>query len=221
MRSAHAKVLGTDKDLDLALLKIAATQPLPVVRLDRAAPLEIGEAVCLIGHPGLGREILDYTMTHGIISNGSRIIDKLPYIQTNATVNPGCSGSPLFNSHGNVIGLVVLKARIESTGFAVPASRLVQFLRSFARESAAPKPKAPSARPERRPATGPSQLALHGRTFQEDRDEGQSTRLPREDRQGVSGHHVRRTGQGHDAGPLTARPTRSAPHLPSASTQSP
>lgn len=153
MQTAKAEVIATDQALDLALLKIRTARPLPVVRLDAAARLEVGEAVSTIGHPGLGRKTLDYTMTQGIISNRAREIDGRPYIQTTAAVNPGSSGSPLFDGRGNVIGLVVLKANIESTGFAVPVSRLVQFMKAHAKGGAAPaEPREPVRKPTVDPA---------------------------------------------------------------------
>ena len=148
MRTAKAAIVGADRQLDLALLKIEAAEPLPVVRLDAEATLEVGEAVCTIGHPGLGRKTLDYTMTQGIISNRARDIEGTAYIQTNATVNPGSSGSPLFDSRGNVIGLVVLKANIESTGFAVPVHRLAAFVRSHARAGGAATVRKPAPKVE-------------------------------------------------------------------------
>lgn len=73
----------------------------------------------MIGNPGLGQTVLNHTMTEGIVSNPRRTIRGGTYIQTSAAVNPGSSGGPMFDSHGNVIGLVVLKADIEGTGFAV------------------------------------------------------------------------------------------------------
>ena len=67
-------------------------------------------------------------MTEGIVSNENRKIGNLSYIQTSSSVNPGCSGGPLFNRKGNLAGLIVLKARLEGAGFAVPAPEIRKFL---------------------------------------------------------------------------------------------
>ncbi len=130
-----ATVLAVDRRHDLALLKIPVREKVPTVRLESRKAPATGEEVSIIGHPGLGMAILDYTMTQGIISNPARPIDGIPYLQTNATVNPGASGGPMFDSHGNVIGLVVLKAGIEGVGFAVPAERIAAFLEKVVAES--------------------------------------------------------------------------------------
>ncbi len=97
-------------------------------RASATAPA-MGAAVSIIGHPGMGDQILEHTMTTGVISNPKRSIEGVNHIQTNASVNPGCSGAPLFNERGNVIGLVVLKARMEGVAFAVPRDELEKFLR--------------------------------------------------------------------------------------------
>jgi serine protease Do len=91
--------------------------------------------VTVIGNPGLGSEILTHTMTTGIVSSPGREIDGLNYIQTSAAVNPGNSGGPLFDSLGRVIGLVVLKAKIEGTAFAVPSKDLREFLEKAAKSA--------------------------------------------------------------------------------------
>ena len=72
--------------------------------------------------------------TTGVISNPKRDIDGVAHIQTSASVNPGCSGAPLFNARGNVVGLVVLKARMEGVAFAVPREELEKFLRAAVRK---------------------------------------------------------------------------------------
>lgn len=67
-------------------------------------------------------------MTQGIVSSPNRDIDGLSYIQTNAAVNPGSSGSQVFNPEGNVVGVVVLKAAIEGAGFVVSPERVAGYL---------------------------------------------------------------------------------------------
>jgi serine protease Do len=87
-----------------------------------------GEVVTVIGIPGLGGEILNHSVTNGVVSSPDRELDGLKYVQTSAAVNAGNSGGPVFGHNGQVIGLVVLKARLEGTAFAVPVSALRQFL---------------------------------------------------------------------------------------------
>ena len=128
MKTVPAKVLYVDHRKDLALLKIEGAPPLPAVRLAIGGSVESGERVTIIGNPGVGRTILDYTMTEGIVSNARRPWRSQTLIQTSAAVNPGSSGAPMFDSNGLVIGLVVLKAEIENAGFAVPAGDLGAFL---------------------------------------------------------------------------------------------
>jgi serine protease Do len=117
-----------DHQLDVALLKMSAADNLPrVVLADDERP-DTGEEVTVIGNPGLGTEILNRTMTTGIVSNPDRVFEGLHYVQTSAAVNPGNSGGPMFDSRGHVIGLVTLKGAIEGAAFAVPAKELREFL---------------------------------------------------------------------------------------------
>ena len=102
-REYKAKVIGSDARSDVALLKIDATN-LPVVRLSRNASVQVGEWVLAIGSP-FGFE---NTATSGIVSGKNRLLPDenfVPFIQTDAAVNPGNSGGPLFNLRGEVIGI--------------------------------------------------------------------------------------------------------------------
>ena len=123
-----AVVIERDDEQDLALLKATPKFTCQYVCFERNKLPQMGEEVTIIGNPGLGDTILSNTMTQGIVSNPLRRIDEVPFIQTTAAVNPGTSGSPLFNSYGNVIGLITLKGRIEAAGFAVPMERIKAFL---------------------------------------------------------------------------------------------
>src|SRR5262249_38087433 len=99
----RARVIGADKATDVAVLKIDAKN-LPVTRLGDSDKLQVGEWVLAIGSP-FG---LDYTATQGIVSAVQRSLPEdtyVPFIQTDVAVNPGNSGGPLFNSHGEVIGI--------------------------------------------------------------------------------------------------------------------
>jgi len=102
-REYRAKVLGSDPTTDVAVLKIEARN-LPVVKLGDATKTRVGDWVVAIGTP-YG---LDNTVTSGIVSAKSRSLPGegvVPFIQTDAAVNPGNSGGPLFNLNGEVIGI--------------------------------------------------------------------------------------------------------------------
>jgi len=121
-----AKVIGTDVKTDLALLKIDAGKKLPYVKFGDSDKSRVGDWVIVIGNPfGLGG-----TVTTGIISARARDINSGPFddfIQTDAAINRGNSGGPMFNMDGEVIGI---NSAIYSPngvgnvgiGFAVPSS---------------------------------------------------------------------------------------------------
>jgi serine protease Do len=102
-RTLPAKVIGTDKRTDLALLKINDGQKLPYVEWGTTAP-RVGDWVIAVGNPfGLGGSV-----TAGIVSARGRDIGAGPYddfLQIDAPVNRGNSGGPAFDAHGNVIGV--------------------------------------------------------------------------------------------------------------------
>ena len=98
-----AKVIGTDERSDVALLKVDAND-LPRVKIGNPSALKVGQWVLAIGSP-FG---FDYTATQGIISSLGRNLPSggyVSFIQTDAAVNPGNSGGPLFNLDGEVIGV--------------------------------------------------------------------------------------------------------------------
>ncbi len=101
-REFVAKVIGVDKRSDVALIKIAATG-LPTVHFGDSSRLKPGQWVVAIGSP-FGFE---NSVTAGVVSATARPLDEnyVPFIQTDAAVNPGNSGGPLFNVDGQVIGI--------------------------------------------------------------------------------------------------------------------
>jgi serine protease Do len=102
-REFKAKVIGSDKRTDVALLKIEATG-LPKVSQGDPSLLKVGEWVLAIGSP-FG---FDSSVTAGIVSAKGRSLPQenfVPFIQTDAAINPGNSGGPLFNMKGEVIGI--------------------------------------------------------------------------------------------------------------------
>jgi serine protease Do len=127
-KSLVAEVIGKDEKTDLALLKVTADHPLTALRFGNSDSLRVGDWVMAIGNPfGLGG-----TVTVGIVSARNRDINAGPYdnfIQTDASINRGNSGGPLFNMDGEVVGINT--AIISPTGgsigigFAVPAETAV------------------------------------------------------------------------------------------------
>jgi serine protease Do len=102
-REFNAKVLGIDPTTDIAVLRINA-KDLPTVRLGDPRNLEVGDPVLAIGAP-YG---LEQTATQGIVSAKGRSLPgdtAVPFIQTDAAVNPGNSGGPLFDGQGQVVGI--------------------------------------------------------------------------------------------------------------------
>jgi serine protease Do len=131
-REFKAKIIGSDKRTDVAVVKIEATG-LPSVRIGDVSRVKVGEWVMAIGSP-FG---LDNTVTAGIVSaKGRDTGDYLPFIQTDVAINPGNSGGPLINMRGEVIGI---NSQIYSRSggfmgisFAIPideASRVAEQLR--------------------------------------------------------------------------------------------
>ncbi len=131
------KILGRDTKADLALLKVSPKKPLTDVKFGSSDSIEVGDWVMAIGNPfGLGGSV-----SVGIISAKSRDINSGPYddyLQTDAAINKGNSGGPLFNMNGEVIG--VNTAIISPTGgsigigFAVPSdtvSNVVDQLKQY------------------------------------------------------------------------------------------
>lgn len=127
-REFNAKVIGSDAKTDVAVIKIYG-KDLPCVKLGNSKDVKVGEWVAAIGAP-FG---LENTVTSGIVSAKSRNLPSdqfVPFIQTDAAVNPGNSGGPLFNMKGEVIGI---NSQIFSTSggfmglsFAVPIDLALQ-----------------------------------------------------------------------------------------------
>ncbi len=124
-----AKLIGTDAQTDLAVIKIEPKGTLTVAKLGESAKLQVGELAVAIGNP-LGAE-LSGSVTMGIISGLNRTIQTdssdpnstMTLIQTDAAINPGNSGGALINGYGEVIGINNMKysdEKVEGIGFAIP-----------------------------------------------------------------------------------------------------
>lgn len=126
------KVVGFDKDTDLAVVKIDVGHPLPTVQMGNSGSMQVGDWVIAIGSP-LG---LNQTVTAGIVSAKNRTIQPgvagqfQHFIQTDAAINPGNSGGPLVNMAGQVIGvntaIYTQSAGNEGIGFAMPSNTVIK-----------------------------------------------------------------------------------------------
>lgn len=137
-KSYDATLRGGDKENDIAVLKIEATDLVPVV-VGSSGDLVVGDNVYAIGNP-LGE--LTYSMTDGIVSALDRNVTmsdgtRMNYIQTNTAINSGNSGGALFNQYGEVVGIVSAKlssgsgsssASVEGLGFAIPLDNVKNML---------------------------------------------------------------------------------------------
>ena len=129
-----AKLVGTDPETDVAVIKIDAEGLTPAT-LGDSDTLQVGQTAIAIGNP-LGQ--LGGTVTNGIISALDREItldgETMNLLQTNAAINPGNSGGGLFNDKGELIGLVVAKStgeNVEGLGFAIPINDVKEVLDSL------------------------------------------------------------------------------------------
>ncbi|MGN6667093.1 MAG: trypsin-like peptidase domain-containing protein, partial [Trinickia sp.] len=127
-REFHAKVIGTDKQSDVAVLKINASN-LPTVKIGDPNQSKVGQWVVAIGSP-YG---FDNTVTSGIISAKARSLPNenyTPFIQTDVPVNPGNSGGPLFNLQGQVIGINSMiysqTGGFQGLSFAIPIDEAIR-----------------------------------------------------------------------------------------------
>ncbi len=136
-REFVAKIVGSDQKTDISVLKIDSKNPFPFVRFGDSKISRVGDWVIAIGNPfGLGG-----TVTSGIISSKSRDMDIISggvideYIQTDVAINGGNSGGPMFNMHGEVIGvntaiLTTSGANI-GIGFAIPSNSVTKIVKQL------------------------------------------------------------------------------------------
>lgn len=130
-RKLDAKLIGSEPDLDLAVLKVESKDPLPTIPLGRSSDLMVGEPVIAIGNP-YG---FTHTVTTGVISalnRSIRIGDNLctGFIQTDTPINPGNSGGALLNIYGELIGINTAiysqTGGYQGIGFAIPVDRAMK-----------------------------------------------------------------------------------------------
>lgn len=133
-----AKYVGGDEDYDIAVIKVEA-EDLQAVTVGDSDTLNVGDHVLAVGNP-LGE--LTFSMSGGMVSSVNRAINVsgTPFnmIQTDASINPGNSGGPLFNSYGEVVGIVSAKyssasneESVEGLGFAIPINDVIAMIQDI------------------------------------------------------------------------------------------
>ena len=123
----EVEIIAINNHLDLALLRIKHPEgePFDFSYLEKAESIVVGQPVFAIGNP-LG---LERSMSQGVVSTKQRSFDGLTYIQTDAAVNPGNSGGPLFNTKGEVVGITNMGiTAAESLNFAIPTRYVKDFI---------------------------------------------------------------------------------------------
>ena len=130
--SYSAKLVGTDAQMDLALIKVEADKALTPAVFGDSDTLKVGQRTVAIGNP-LGQ--LGGSVTEGIISalNRDVVIDDqtMSLLQTDTAINPGNSGGGLFDGNGNLIGIVNAKSsgsEVEGLGFAIPVNDVIDVM---------------------------------------------------------------------------------------------
>jgi serine protease Do len=117
------RVVGQDRDLDLALIEVETNEKLVPLPLGNSDALQVGEFVLAVGNPfGQG-----HSVSHGIVSAKGRNAPTIlgQYIQTDAPINPGNSGGPLVNLKGEVVGINnAILAQAQGIGFAIPSNEI-------------------------------------------------------------------------------------------------
>ncbi|MDR1816749.1 MAG: trypsin-like peptidase domain-containing protein [Puniceicoccales bacterium] len=166
----RVRIVAASARLDLALLKVEdAPGPLPTVPLGNSETLRQGAQVFAVGSP-LG---LERSVSAGIVSLRNRDMGDRLLVQTTAQINPGNSGGPLFNLHGEVVGvndLKIVRLGAEGLGFAIPVDAVKDFLRNrdaYAFDPANPNagfryftpPAPPAAAPQKSASAAPTASA--------------------------------------------------------------
>jgi serine protease Do len=142
-QQAQAKVIYTDPELDIALVKVDGSG-LPHLTLADLSTVRQGQSVVAIGNPG---GAMPFSVTKGIVSAVGRTPDtnRGTWVQTDAAINPGNSGGPLLNGYGEVVGInskKYVKEGVQSIGFALSSSDLMEILHRFYPAISTPIPEA-------------------------------------------------------------------------------
>jgi serine protease Do len=129
----QGKLVWSNPEKDIAIVKIISQKKFPIIQFASSKEVPIGEKVFAIGNP-FG---FDHTLTIGVLGGKNRNLssenheyDKL--LQTDAALNPGNSGGPLFNSKGKVIGMnAIIISSYQNMGFAIPSDEFLKDIRRF------------------------------------------------------------------------------------------
>jgi S1-C subfamily serine protease len=128
-----AQMVYENVDEDIAVIRLShapdTLKPLPMVTQNPPA----GSVVYAIGNPGMGQQLLELSVSDGIISSNDRVVRGHHYLQHTAAVNPGNSGGPLLDETGAIVGIVCLQAHLENVSFATPAQTIRDLLGPRAR----------------------------------------------------------------------------------------
>lgn len=142
--SVEAKIVGSDKYADIAVLTVDSKNVLSVAELGNNTSSRIGDTVFAVGAP-IDSSAYSWTVTRGILSGKDRMVEVsltnssvsdwvMSVLQTDAAINSGNSGGPLSNSNGEVIGITSMKlasSQIEGMGFAIPIEDALWYAEKF------------------------------------------------------------------------------------------
>lgn len=126
-RRLAAQLVAADAQIDIAILRVQADAPLPIISMGDSDTIRVGNLAAVFGYP-FGRES---SMSLGIISRAGRSYRdsaSFEYIQTDAGAYPGGSGGPLLNSSGQVIGIITMASERGNMGFATPINVIKRML---------------------------------------------------------------------------------------------
>ena len=165
-----AELIGSDETCDLAVLKISTDRELYPVTFGDSDKVQIGQKVYAIGTPSNIK--LAGTLTYGVVSGVNRqvsltndsgsVVKTMTLIQTDATLNPGNSGGPLFNMNGEVIGINTLKlsSTYEGIGFSIPSTGAVEVINDLIQNGKVSNPGSSYVK-------GTAKLGIEGATVNE------------------------------------------------------
>jgi serine protease Do len=120
----HAAVIFADPANDIAILRSSTAPKTNGIKVDGSQEPADAEAITVLGFP-----YGPFSITEGIVSNSSRILNNKSLIQTDAAINPGNSGGPMINNRGELVAIACSKLTdADSTGFGIPAKVLVSVL---------------------------------------------------------------------------------------------
>lgn len=151
--SVEAKVVGSDKYADIAVLTVDSKHVLSIAALGNNSASRIGDTVFAVGAP-IDSSAYSWTVTRGILSGKDRMVEVslsnnavsdwvMSVLQTDAAINSGNSGGPLSNSNGEVIGITSMKlasSQIEGMGFAIPIEDALWYAEKFEKNEKIERP---------------------------------------------------------------------------------